>query len=323
MRSKIFMGIVILTMGIFIGIFFEHTRQNVALKTAINTNTCAYPLINPVFCIDDETKRTTLNSGPLQTTIANYIAKAKQENQIIRASVYFRDLQNGPIINIDAYENFYGGSLLKVPIMLQYLKKAEKDTLLLNQKILIDESIPQSQLADSEKTAQLGQVYTIHDLLEKMIVYSDNAAKDALEKAAPKLLGDERSLKHVYSDLGLDEETNTSGALSLQEYATIFTIIYNVQYLSPEMSQEALTILSKSAFDRGIVAGVPTKITVANKFGIPVLNSDPKQLHDCGIIYHNKFPYILCVFTEGDDYLAMEDVISHVSKLIYEEVDKR
>jgi beta-lactamase class A len=264
-----------------------------------------------------------LNSGPLKTKIEKYITQAKRENKVTRTSVYFRDLQNGPIINIDAYEDYYGGSLLKVPIMLYYLKKTESDKRLLDTSIAVDESIPESQLEDTEKTVKVGQSYTVRELLEKMIIHSDNAAKNALIKAAPTLIGKEKSLENVYSDLGFDDEANETGVLSLQEYATIFTIIYNSQYLSQQMSQEALNILSRTAFDRGIAAGVPTKITVANKFGIPVITSNPRQLHDCGIIYHNTFPYILCIFTEGDDPLEMEDIMSRISQMVYEEVDKR
>jgi hypothetical protein len=54
-----------------------------------------------------------------------------------------------------------------------------------------------------------------------------------------------------------------------------------------------------------------------------MLPDGSKQLLDCGIIYYPNNPYILCVMTEGTEWGKMEEVISNVSKMVYEEVKAR
>ncbi|PIU19313.1 MAG: hypothetical protein COT18_08150 [Elusimicrobia bacterium CG08_land_8_20_14_0_20_59_10] len=45
------------------------------------------------------------------------------------------------------------------------------------------------------------------------------------------------------------------------------------------------------------------------------------QLHDCGIIYHPRFPYMLGVMTRGLDLEKQQKVIADISRLVYREVD--
>src|SRR3989344_8914841 len=51
----------------------------------------------------------------------------KKEGLVDEASVYFRDLQNGPYFGINADINYIPASLLKVPIMITYFRLAEDD----------------------------------------------------------------------------------------------------------------------------------------------------------------------------------------------------
>jgi beta-lactamase class A len=325
MLSKIFIACIFLIIGTLLGTFFGKMILPAALSPAIqkevaNPN-CQYKLINPVFC-NPQPSKSHLNTAHLEGALQAYINKAKKDKKVTRAGVYYRDLENGPIIGIDAYEDYYGGSLLKVPVMLFYLKQAEQDPSILDKKFTVDDSITPTQLKNPNQAALSGHSYTVRDLIGKMIIYSDNASKDVLEKGAPGLFAKDEPLSNVYTDLGLDDSTYKSGALTLEQYASIFTIIYNSQYLSNAMSEQALDIMSKGDYHRGIVAGVPKDTIVANKFGIPGTQANKPQLHDCGIVYHPRGPYVLCVFTEGTDYFAMEKVIAGISKIVYDGVNR-
>ena len=74
-----------------------------------------------------------------------------------------------------------------------------------------------------------------------------------------------------------------------------------------------------------MVTGVPFGIKVSHKFGerknIDLANSD-EQLHECGIIYFPKHPYLLCVMTRGENFQQMSSFIADTSRLVYGTMDK-
>jgi len=323
MYKKISIWVFFLIVGITTG-YFLHDLFSSAFSSQKNLSIspCKYDLINPAFCQEDHIPK-NLQGEKLDEKLKAYIEISKNQNKIINTSVYFKDLRNGPIISINADNNYTAGSLLKVPTMLLYLKFAQEDKELLNKQILVDENVQKTNLNDSSRTVQIGEYYSIIDLIDKMIIYSDNSAKDVLRKNEENLLGKNIDNSLVLRELGLQNEASSSGKIYINEYASIFRSLYNAQYLSPEMSQLALSILEKSTFDRGITAGIPKEVKVANKFGVPPKDKmTTLQLHDCGIVYHQITPYLLCVFTEGDDYFKMEKVISNISKQVYEAIDQ-
>jgi CO/xanthine dehydrogenase FAD-binding subunit len=55
---------------------------------------------------------------------------------------------------------------------------------------------------------------------------------------------------------------------------------------------------------------------VASKFGEKVDVGDV-QLHEFGIVYHRRGPYILGVMTRGRDLARQAEVIRKVSALVY------
>jgi hypothetical protein len=63
-------------------------------------------------------------------------------------------------------------------------------------------------------------------------------------------------------------------------------------------------------------------VPVAHKFAE---RSDPqtgeKQLHDCGIVYYPRHPYLLCVMTKGPGFEGLAGVVARVSRMVYSEVD--
>ena len=85
-------------------------------------------------------------------------------------------------------------------------------------------------------------------------------------------------------------------------------------------------MLSETDFSDGLTAGLPQGVVVSHKFGLATNLSNGvisgRELHDCGIIYHPRNPYLLCVMTKSVSSIPdMENVISNISKLTYEEID--
>lgn len=151
-----------------------------------------------------------------------------------------------------------------------------------------------------------------------MIVYSDNYSYKLLMRemnASPPLLA-----YFTFRDLDVLRMMLAPNAdyVSILSYGNLFAVLYNTGYLSKDMSQFALDLLSQSAFREGLVAGVPEGTVVAHKFGRRIPGEEDSELHDCGIVYHPAMAYVLCVMTSGPDYTHQQAAISEVSRIVYD-----
>jgi beta-lactamase class A len=282
-----------------------------------------YKYINPILECNLSSEISQKFLRPFENKIDDYIQTALASGDVSHVSVYFRDLNNGPWFGISENEDFHPSSLLKVTAMLAAYLRAEKDPAFLSKEIEydgIDTEI--DQYYASKESIQKGHVYTVEELIEYMIKYSDNAAALSLAH----ILGTDKLIE-TYTDLGVDPPTvqnQTGNFMSVKDYASFFRILYNASYLNREYSEKALDLLTKVDFSLGLVAGVPKDVPIAHKFGErPGNNSDEdSQLHDCGIVYLPGKPYLLCVMTRANkdslDFGAK--VIGDISKITYEEV---
>ena len=277
-----------------------------------------YQLINPLLECDSANFAQDPNLFSIKEKLIAYLNQAKSNSQITFASIYYRDLNNGPWIGINEKELFSPASLVKVPIMITYLKLVEKDPNLLKQLLTYPSSLPPTRQSITPlQTLEIGNTYTIEDLINKMIIYSDNKAYDLLNSHL-----DSKLVIKTYDDLGVDISkglTDPSGnILSVRDYASFFRLLYNSSYLSKDLSEKALEILSQVNYRDGLVAGIDPKITVAHKFGERVYESTgEKQLHDCGIVYLPGKPYLICVMTRGQDFAKLSTFIQEISRLVF------
>jgi len=274
-----------------------------------------YTYISPLLeCADNQ----YLNRSELEEKINRLVNKELNNNRVSHISIYFRDLNNGPWFGINENEKFTPASLLKVPILIAYFKIAEDYPEILEKKIKID-SIDQSfsQNILPLRKVELNKTYSIAELLDYMIIYSDNnAANHLLSYIKPE------DLNRIYFDLNIQipgEEFGTENFMTVRDYASFFRILYNASYLNADMSERALHLLTYSNFNGGLKANIPGDIEIAHKFGERVA-LDAKQLHDCGIVYEPSRPYLICIMTRGDNFNNMSQVIQELSQHIYEEI---
>lgn len=315
--KKILSILLVFGIGVLFGSFLQRRLQcnqnkNVVFERRIGEyNRLTNPLLEcEQFVSNDK------NLQLIKYKLTDYIAEETHEKKAVDISVYLRDLNNGPWLGIKEKEDFSPASLLKVPIMMCYFKIAETNPEVLNRKIQYERvlsNMPQDIIP--KKTIQIGNVYTIEELIYRMIVYSDN-------EAATLLLFDidQDDLDKVYRDLhitipGLRVKEDF---LSVKDYASFFRILYNASYLNRQMSEKALEILTQTDFSDGILAGLPSGIKVAHKFGERRDPYDLVQLHECAIVYYNRSPYLLAVMARGYDVDRLKDIIRGISKIVYE-----
>lgn len=257
---------------------------------------------------------------PFQHKLERARERLLSEGRVSALSLYFRDLDNGPAFGIEGDAPFRPASLLKLPVMMAYLKKHENDPGILSQRLSLDPmKEPPVQAYPPYSPLQPGREYTVDELLRAMIAHSDNNAVNTLLGAMS-----EEDFFRVYEDLGLriPNVRDIDDPIGVREYARFLRILYNASYLTKDLSQRALEYLAATAFDAGLKAGLPPAVPVAHKFGESWRGGgSERQLHDCGIVYHRRTPYILCVMTRGTDMRAMAAAIAEVSALVYREVD--
>ncbi len=251
-----------------------------------------------------------------------FIKKEKLATQI---SIYFRDLSYGASYGVEEDEQFTPASLLKVPLMIAYLKLAETDNTLLQKELVYTPDPTQTILSQNiqpPETILPGKKYTVDQLLTFMIIDSDNYAQTLLYN---NVKGE--TLDAVYTDLGISIPgvKSTEDYMTVREYASFFRILYNSTYLTRDMSEKALKLLSQVDYNDGLRAGIPSDVPLANKFGerrivYPDEGREVIQLHDCGIIYYSKRPYLLCIMTRGSSFQQLTSVISRTSQAIYQEM---
>lgn len=126
--------------------FFDPFEKSHTGTEMFDYATNTHPLINPLLSCGDFQVTSPASVKKLEASVGNYLASQVDTGKIIRASVYYRDLNNGPSFGINQNDQFSPGSLLKVPLLIAYYKAAETDPTLLTSKIKIDEGIEVGQI---------------------------------------------------------------------------------------------------------------------------------------------------------------------------------
>ena len=136
-----------------------------------------YQFINPLLECESDSGLESKNLQNFKSQVQKIVDQKLRDKIASHISVYFRDLNNGPWFGIKEDENFDPASLLKVPVMITYLKEAENDPAILEKKLIFTpegNNLPKS--SDGGDPLVPGKSYTVLELIERMIVFSDNDA---------------------------------------------------------------------------------------------------------------------------------------------------
>lgn len=312
---------VICTILVLVGSFFGSLLYT-------NYKTCYYDklkYINSDLACENEHILNKKGYFELKSKIEDYVENKKKDKHLVYISVYFRDLENGPTLGINEHTKFSPASLLKIPVLLTFLSLTEQYPDILNTEIAFN-NVNESLIPyyPPKVSARDNTPYKISELLDYMIKYSDNNSYYALREYLNQISPNEDLILQTYTDLGITDPRDINDqTLSVKSYGSIFVQLYNSSFFpNKELSEQALEVLANTDFTDALVQGVPSDLTIAHKFGERGTGND-KQLHDCGIIYYPNNPYLLCVMTRGPDFFILSQVISDISKMVYDEVDSR
>jgi beta-lactamase class A len=285
-------------------------------------------LINPRFACGKEFAIRKTEYRELRSELLQYVDTQKEAGNVREASIYFRDLEAGPVMGINESEAFIPASLLKIPLALAFFSLREEQS-----EKIFEERIAYVRAATAPTPVQTfkpkhglvdGEEYSIEELIERTLIYSDNESAEVLYEYLLRNYG-YGTLAAAYRNLGIVDvgaDINVA-AVTAKDYASVFRQLYNASYLNPGDSQHFLSLLAKTEFDYALTLNLPREMRVVHKFGERYLDDGEKQLHDCGIVYYPGNPYLLCVMTKGVDFTKLQGFIGHVSRRVYEEVDAR
>lgn len=314
-KITFFLIFIFLFAGLFCGIFIG---KNLIKKNVFHLKTVhekGFRFTNPLLYIElpEENEQGILQ---LKYELNTYINQAVNNNLAENISVNARLSSLFDWIVINGEEKYSPASLLKVPVMMEYYKQSEIDPSLFSSSItdnISDDNLQQN--FKPQQQIEQGQSYSVDELVKRMIVYSDNDAEDLLTANM-----NEKDFDEIFDNLEINriDYKNQENSMDVITYAYFFRVLYNGTFLSPQDSEKALQLLTQTTFTQGIVAGVPKNITVAHKFGErKFADTGETQLHDCGIVYFPKNPYILCIMTRGKSFTSLETVLKQISSITY------
>jgi beta-lactamase class A len=246
----------------------------------------------------------------------NVIDSAKAAGHLIESSFYFRNLSDGSWIGMNENLEFDPGSILKLSILIGYLRWSEAQPGILNSLVKFDKPIPNLPFQNIQgKSLQIDKTYSVRELIEYMILESDNQANAILNWQLPP-----QYALSVFSDLGLRSPDKNAATfpMSASELSRFLRSLYNSAYLNERDSEWALDLLTRSRFESGIRSGVPREVTVAHKFGERgYQDSSVVEVHETAIVYLSGNPYLITIMTKGDNRESQIELIRRISSYTF------
>ncbi len=250
----------------------------------------------------------------IKQKIINYLHKKDVEKTFSSASIYINNLNTSNHVEYNPDELYKPEGLMKLPVLIIYLKKAKENTDYLKSKILFKEKT---------KVASENRSYTIEDLLNKMILDTDS---DAYRILASQI--EEKDYVKLFVDLFIPVNANKTKDDNLNPYSfninsisRFLRVLYNTTYLGRNMSQYAMKLLIKNQAAHGFRKGVESQVKILSCFGKHQSNSEC-QVHEFGIVYLKNNPYLLGVMTKGKSVDSLIEIMAEISKIVYEDLKK-
>jgi beta-lactamase class A len=239
-----------------------------------------------------------------------------------------------PSLAIEPDRVFHAASTMKVPVLVELERRAAAGELTLDDILIVrnefrslaDGSPYVLDPADDSELAlygREGEPVSLRDLAFLAITESSNLATNLLVDR----LGAERinatmtalGAPTLVVRRGVEDDAawraglnNTVTAAGL---ATLLLALGRRELVSPEASDEMLSILRGQAFNEGIPAGLPGDAVVAHKTG-----SIADLYHDAAVVEApGAAAYVLVVLTQGlDETLAAPALVASITRIVHE-----
>ena len=235
-------------------------------------------------------------------------------------AMYYQPLDGGCALMLNESMPMLAASVIKIPIMVEAFRQFESG------KLSPEES---HKLEEAEKMPSCGALNRMHaglevtmrDLVELMIILSDNTATN--------ILIDRLGIQHVnetMAGLGLrqtvlrrklfDREGKAKGlenTVGARDIGILLEKMYRGELVSEAASAQMLEILKSQKLN----GKIPFYL---HEHGIPIAHKtgeDDGITHDVGIVYTRK-PFVLCMLSNETDVTTYERLIQNIARELAE-----
>jgi beta-lactamase class A len=268
------------------------------------------------------------------------------------AVVAYRLDGTGPRFEAHADRPFALASVMKVPLLVHLLRRADAGTLDLDARVPLDEA---DRVAGSGVLHLLdaGLAPTLRDLMRLMMVVSDNMATDALltrttlpaVEAEMHALGypsvrlphpiramlaslttlgaeaDYASMRAAFRDPDRPAPADPEGASAERgdratpaDLARLLVDLHAGRLASPAATELALAILENCQTNTRIPADLPKGVRVGHKTG-----TLPGRTNDVGVVHAPSGPFVLVLMNEGEaDERRASQVLARAARWVYD-----
>lgn len=261
-----------------------------------------------------------VHESPLLAPLKRNISEALQKMNIgdTEVSVYFKEFGKGRWTCLNPELRFRPASLLKMALILDYLRQAQSDPSVLDRLMSLSprDTAGQNYQFFSDQVVRLGERYTVRELLELMAEHSDNNASRLLASGLSP-----ESQKQLFETLGLPPINFRRGEylLTARETSAFLKSIFNGAILRPELSDYAASLLSKGRFSEGFAAAFPRGIPAWYKYGEWHDGRGVHELHETAVFFVGDQAYLLTVMTRGRDPRQLAEILRAVARVIMAE----
>lgn len=231
-------------------------------------------------------------------------------------ALYYRPLDGGCALMQNENEPLIAASVIKIPIMVEAFRRFHEGTLDPNAIHILREDEKKPSCGALNRM-HAGLSVTLHDLVELMIVLSDNTATNILID----ILGID-SINQTMRAHGLTRSTlrrklfdpvgsaaGLRNVVTAREMGMMLEKMYAGQLISAEASREMLDILRNQKLNGKMPFFLkPRGIACAHKTG-----EDDGITHDVGIVYTHR-PFVLCMLSNETDTPAFERLIQDLTR---------
>lgn len=225
-------------------------------------------------------------------------------------SLYFKDEPTGIDIGINPVRSWIPASTIKAFVAVEAFRQRATGRITFDDTVTIvrQNVVPTELETDEFPRLREGTQATIRQLVEAMIIQSDNTAYNTLLDIL-----DRRTITATLRALGLTQTTvgeklnmdddqlrvdlaapgRQPNTITAKDVATLFDLLYNNTISS---SSEILAIFARQKINTMIPALLPPDTVIAHKTG-----DWPPIYHDTGLVYKPEDPFVLSVFTNAND----------------------
>lgn len=321
-NQKGFAPIIILVISAIV-VFFSIKPIQTIIEQKIGIVPKPSPLITAQVSPAGNTPINALSDADQQKKLEKYLTvEAALLGVSDNISLFFKDLDHGKEFSIEPSKSWIPASTIKAYVVLEAFRQRDLGLINFDSQVTItaDNVVPTELETDEFPRLREGMTATIRQLVEAMIIQSDNIAYntllDILDRKNINL-----ALKHigltetvVGEKLNLDDnqfQTDLQAAgrqpntTTVKDLTTFFDLLYNHKIAD---SNEILNIFKRQKINNMIPALLPVSTKVAHKTG-----EWASIYHDGGVIFKPSDPFILTVFTNTGD----PNIVAKLARVAY------